>query len=120
MLFFLGLVPHTCFFVSNPLFLVRFLVRFVVRDVSPEGGMCRPLMVYEVQKQRGVSLRGLADPGHWTGPLGNIFEKYGAVKVGGRMAEWQNVRMAEWQNGRMAKWQYWKLAKCQNGKIGKR
>ena len=50
-------------------------------------------MVYEVQKRCGVSLMGLADPGHWTGPLGNVFEKYGAVKVRGvgrmgRMVRW--------------------------------
>eukprot|EP00884_Botryococcus_braunii_P010502 jgi/Botrbrau1/19453/Bobra.0338s0073.1 len=30
---------------------------------------------------RGYKVRGLAHPGHWRGPLGQIFERYGAVKA---------------------------------------
>ena len=39
----------------------------VLLDSEAEGG--------------GVQVRGLAHPGHWKGPLGPIFEAFGAVKA---------------------------------------
>ncbi|KAG0579258.1 hypothetical protein KC19_4G086100 [Ceratodon purpureus] len=39
-----------------------------------------PILVYELYK-RGFRLRGLAHPGHWTGGVGHIFERYGNVKA---------------------------------------
>ncbi len=32
--------------------------------------------------QRGFEARGLAHPGHWSGPMGPFFEQFGAVKAG--------------------------------------
>ncbi|KAF5832325.1 hypothetical protein DUNSADRAFT_11801 [Dunaliella salina] len=39
-----------------------------------------PLLVYEMAV-RGYRVRGLAHPGHWSGPLGSFFEIFGAVKA---------------------------------------
>lgn len=65
-------------FLSNPSFLLVLLIASYYCDLSP----CpRPLMMYELRKRRGLVLRGLAHEWHWKSPLGDIFEKYGAVKV---------------------------------------
>lgn len=32
--------------------------------------------------RRGYRPKGLAHPGHWSGPLGPFFEQFGAVKAG--------------------------------------
>ncbi|GBF88231.1 alpha beta-hydrolase [Raphidocelis subcapitata] len=40
-----------------------------------------PLFMYELYL-RGFKPKGLAHPGHWAGPLGPFFEKFGAVKAG--------------------------------------
>jgi hypothetical protein len=40
-----------------------------------------PLFMYELYL-RGFRPKGLAHPGHWAGPLGTFFEKFGAVKAG--------------------------------------
>lgn len=37
-----------------------------------------PLLVLEMHR-RGTDLRSVAHPGHWLGPLGPLFEKFGAV-----------------------------------------
>ncbi|WIA33448.1 hypothetical protein OEZ86_006580 [Tetradesmus obliquus] len=40
-----------------------------------------PLLAYELYL-RGFKVKGLAHPGHWSGPLGPFFEQFGAVKAG--------------------------------------
>ncbi|KAI8467052.1 MAG: hypothetical protein J3K34DRAFT_472042 [Monoraphidium minutum] len=40
-----------------------------------------PLLMYLLYL-RGFKPRGLAHPGHWAGPLGPFFERFGAVKAG--------------------------------------
>ena len=39
-----------------------------------------PLLVHELYL-RGYKVRGLAHPGHWATPLGDIFQRLGAVKA---------------------------------------
>eukprot|EP00850_Spirogloea_muscicola_P018168 SM000163S02336 [mRNA] locus=s163:244518:250584:- [translate_table: standard] len=38
-----------------------------------------PLMLMELQKRKGLTLRGLADPLHWATPFGELLASYGAV-----------------------------------------
>ncbi|KAK3241622.1 hypothetical protein CYMTET_48630 [Cymbomonas tetramitiformis] len=40
-----------------------------------------PLMMYELRKTFGISLRGLAHPLHYETPFGELFARYGAVKA---------------------------------------
>lgn len=40
-----------------------------------------PLMIYEVRKQTGLALRGLAHPLHYMSAFGDLLSRYGAVKV---------------------------------------
>eukprot|EP00850_Spirogloea_muscicola_P014598 SM000106S13946 [mRNA] locus=s106:105862:111881:+ [translate_table: standard] len=43
-----------------------------------------PLMLMELQKRKGLTLRGLADPLHWATPFGAILASYGAVMASPR------------------------------------
>jgi len=41
-----------------------------------------PLMIYEIRKKTGLTLRGLAHPLHYMSAFGDLLARYGAVKVG--------------------------------------
>jgi 1-acyl-sn-glycerol-3-phosphate acyltransferase len=40
-----------------------------------------PLMIYEVRKRTGYTLRGLAHPLHYMSAFGDLLARYGAVKA---------------------------------------
>lgn len=40
-----------------------------------------PLMIYELRKRKGVTLRGLAHPLHYASAFGDLLARYGAVKA---------------------------------------
>ena len=40
-----------------------------------------PIMIYEVRKNTGIALRGLAHPLHYMSAFGDLLARYGAVKV---------------------------------------
>lgn len=40
-----------------------------------------PLMIYEIRKKTGLTLRGLAHPLHYMSAFGDLLARYGAVKV---------------------------------------
>lgn len=58
---------------ARPLLFVGNHTRFGLYDL--------PLLMLELYV-RGISVRGLADPRHWLGPVGAVFERFGAVKAG--------------------------------------
>lgn len=46
-----------------------------------------PLLMYELAV-RGYRLRALAHPGHWVGPMGAVFDRFGTVSAPVKFCLW--------------------------------